>query len=42
MECILFQLNSAEMATNAKELQQLLKPAAEAGDESEIVQGVSN
>lgn len=42
MELVPFQLNSAEMATNAKELQQLLKPAAEAGDESKIVQGVSN
>ncbi|KAH8287861.1 hypothetical protein KR018_003597 [Drosophila ironensis] len=32
-------LNSAEMATNAKELQQLLKPAAE---EPEAVRGLSN
>ncbi|XP_017095716.2 uncharacterized protein [Drosophila bipectinata] len=38
-------LNSTEMATNAKELQQLLNPVAEAAaadDDSKIVQGVSN
>lgn len=35
-------LNSTEMATNAKELRQLLEPAANAGEESKVAQGVGN
>ncbi|XP_039481052.1 uncharacterized protein LOC120445029 isoform X2 [Drosophila santomea] len=35
-------LNSTEMATNAKELHQLLEPAANAGEESNVAQGVGN
>jgi len=30
------------MATNAKELRQLLEPAANAGEESKVAQGVGN
>nr|XP_036668721.1 uncharacterized protein LOC108017723 [Drosophila suzukii] len=35
-------LNSTEMAKSARELHQLLKPAADGGVESEVAQGLSN